>query len=288
MEVEAEDGQTPFGRWLYTEGTARRVQVPPVSSESSGCLSQIHRGERPGIAGRGNAPKREGRERYAVLACEKPLLPTGAQGAIDLGTTSFCTASDGEFCDNHWFFRPAARRSDPRCGSFPASRTDAATVAGRPKSWWSRCARGQRLQLRHVEAKKLVTSHDLICHKRLNVKGLGQGNLSKQIHNEGWGQFFSAVPPLCAHRERGRECSENCLRAGPALRGPMYFTGRCVPREALTWGVVHFPVPSSVIPISVGFAPLPSLIRVTLWMVSSGLGLTHSRTGTFTSSPAPV
>nr|WP_232472692.1 zinc ribbon domain-containing protein [Deinococcus sp. DB0503] len=63
----------------------------------------------------------------------------------------------------------------------------------------------QRLQLHHEEAKKLISQHDLICHEDLNVKGPSQGNLGRQIHDVGWGQFFQILSSKAA--EAGRRVS---------------------------------------------------------------------------------
>lgn len=98
-----------------------------------------------------------------------------------------------------------------------------------------------RLQFHHEEARRLVLQHDLICHEDLNVKGMGRSNLGKQIHDVGWGQFFSilsskaeeagrrviAVDPrstsqrcrVCGHTERGNRVSQanfRCLSCGHA------------------------------------------------------------------------
>ncbi|KEF33858.1 transposase [Deinococcus sp. RL] len=192
--------------------------------------------------------KREGREWYAVLTCELPragpLPPTGSAVGIDVGTTWFYVTSDGEFCENHRFFQRSSKRlrvAQRALARKPNKRSNRRKKAKERVAKLYRKAARSRLQLHHEEAKKLVAAHDLICHEDLNVKGMTQGNLGKQIHDVGWGQFFSilsskaaeagrrvvAVDPrytsqrcrLCGHTERGNRVGQanfRCLSCGHA------------------------------------------------------------------------
>lgn len=192
------------------------------------------------------AVKREGREWYAVLTCEvsrAELLPsTGSEVGIDVGTTWFYTTSDGESCENHKFFQRSShqlRVVQRSLARKPNKRSNRRRKAKERVAKLYRKTARQRLQLHHEEAKKLITRHDLICHEDLNVKGMAQGNLGKQIHDVGWGQFFSilaakaeeagrrviAVDPRytsqrcrkCGHTERGNRVSQanfRCLSCG--------------------------------------------------------------------------
>ncbi|OLV16371.1 Transposase [Deinococcus marmoris] len=192
------------------------------------------------------AVKREGTEWYAVLTCEmprgEPLAQTSSSVGIDVGTTWFFVTSDGEYCKNHRLFQSSskklrvAQRSLARKPKKHSNRRKKARE--RVAKLYRKTAR-QRLQLHHEEARKLITKHDLICHEDLNVKGLAQGNLSKQIHDVGWGQFFQilsskaewagkrviAVDPrftsqrcrVCGHTKRGNRASQahfKCLSCG--------------------------------------------------------------------------
>lgn len=194
------------------------------------------------------AVKREGREWYAVLTCEvpkaEPLPAMGSQVGIDVGTTWFYTTSDGEFCENHRFFQASSRKlrvAQRSLARKPKGRSNRRKKAKERVAKLYRKTARQRLQLHHEEAKRLITSHDLICHEDLNVKGMAQGNLGKQIHDVGWGQFFQilsskaaeagrrviAVDPrytsqrcrMCGHTEKGNRGSQanfRCLSCGHA------------------------------------------------------------------------
>lgn len=192
------------------------------------------------------AVKREGSEWYAVLTCEvpraEPLPPTNSSVGIDVGVTWFFVTSDGEHCENHKLFQASSKKLRVAQRSFarkPKKHSNRRKKAGARVAKLYRKTARQRLQLHHEEAKKLVVAHDFICHEDLNVKGLGQGNLSKQIHDVGWGQFFQilafkaewagkrvvAVDPrftsqrcrVCGHTERGNRASQahfKCLSCG--------------------------------------------------------------------------
>lgn len=194
------------------------------------------------------AVKREGREWYAVLTCEvpraEPLPRTVSQVGIDVGTTWFYVTSDGEFCENHRFFQGSSKKLRAAQRSLarkPNKRSNRRRKAKERVARLYRKTARQRLQLHHEEAKKLVTAHDLICHEDLNVKGMAKGNLSRQIHDVGWGQFFEilaskaewagkrvvAVDPrftsqrcrVCGHTERGNRTGQanfRCLSCGHA------------------------------------------------------------------------
>jgi len=190
--------------------------------------------------------KREGGEWYAVLTCEvpkmAPLPETGSHVGIDVGTTWFYTTSNGEFCENHRFFQASSKKlrvAQRSLSRKPKGRSNRRKKAKERVAKLYRKTARQRLQLHHEEAKKLVTTHDLICHEDLNVKGMARGNLSKQIHDVGWGQFFQilaskaewagkrvvAVDPrftsqrcrMCGHTEQGNRASQanfRCLSCG--------------------------------------------------------------------------
>lgn len=192
--------------------------------------------------------KREGREWYAVLTCEvpraEPLPETGSRVGIDVGTTWLYTTSDGEFCENHRFFQASSKKlrvAQRALARKPKGRSNRRKKAKERVAKLYRKTARSRLQLHHEEAKKLVAAHDLICHEDLNVKGMTQGNLGKQIHDVGWGQFFQilsskaaeagrrviAVDPrftsqrcrVCGHTERGNRASQatfKCLSCGHA------------------------------------------------------------------------
>ena len=189
--------------------------------------------------------KREGLEWYAILTCEIPMptpLPmTGSSVGIDVGTTFFFTTSDGEFCKNHRYFQASSKKLRVAQRSLSRKKNKGSNRRRKSKAKVAKLYRKtarQRLQLHHEEAKKLVTQHDLIALEDLNVKGMARGNLGKQIHDVGWGQFFQilesraewagkrvvAVPPAytsqqchaCGHTEKGNRYKQAfvCLSCG--------------------------------------------------------------------------
>ncbi|GBF06520.1 transposase, IS605 OrfB family [Deinococcus aerius] len=192
------------------------------------------------------AVKREGREWYVVLSCEvpraEPLPETSSGVGIDVGTTWFYVTSDGEFCKNHRFFQASSKKlrvAQRALSRKPKGRSNRRRKAKERVAKLYRKTARQRLQLHHEEAKKLVSQHGLICHEDLNVKGMAQGKLGKQIHDVGWGQFFQilsskaeeagrrvlAVDPrftsqrcrVCGHTEKGNRASQanfRCLSCG--------------------------------------------------------------------------
>jgi putative transposase len=78
----------------------------------------------------------------------------------------------------------------------------------------------QRRDSHHKLALKLVRENDLIAVEDLNIKGLAQMNLSKQVHDAGWGQFIDilAYKAESAGREfvkvNPRGTSQTCSSCG--------------------------------------------------------------------------
>ncbi|MBB5293315.1 IS605 OrfB family transposase [Deinococcus metallilatus] len=78
----------------------------------------------------------------------------------------------------------------------------------------------QRLDFHHKAARSLVNQHDLIAHEDLNVKGMGQGNLARSIHDVGWGQFLNLLSLKAADAGRRvigvdpRFTSQRCSKCG--------------------------------------------------------------------------
>lgn len=142
--------------------------------------------------------KKEGNEWYAVYVCDAPTRPlpdTGSAVGLDLGTTHFLITSDGEFVDNPRFFQSTLKKL--RVAQRSLSRKKRGSKRRRKArqhvaSIHRKVAR-QRLDFHHKAARTLVNHHDLIAHEDLNVKGMGQGNLARSIHDVGWGQFLNLL-----------------------------------------------------------------------------------------------
>lgn len=64
----------------------------------------------------------------------------------------------------------------------------------------------KRLDFLHKEITKLIQNYGTIVIENLNVKGLAQGILSKQVHDASWSQFFKLLRYKA--EEAGREVIE--------------------------------------------------------------------------------
>lgn len=51
----------------------------------------------------------------------------------------------------------------------------------------------QRVDHARKEAKRLFERYDVICHEKLNIKGLACGMLAKSIHDASWGTFLRCL-----------------------------------------------------------------------------------------------
>lgn len=136
---------------------------------------------------------------YAQFICvDAPakLLPKSSREVgIDVGIKHFLASSDGEVVPNPRFYEStqkalavAQRKLSGRQRHSNRSRKQKRLVA----RTHLRVAR-QRRDFQHKLALKLVKENDLIAVEDLNVKGLAQGRLSKQIHDAGWSQFIDIL-----------------------------------------------------------------------------------------------
>ncbi|AXH00975.1 transposase (plasmid) [Deinococcus wulumuqiensis] len=142
--------------------------------------------------------KKEGNEWYAVYVCDAPTRPlpdTGSAVGLDLGTAHFLITSDGEFVDNPRFLQSTLKKL--RVAQRSLSRKKRGSKRRRKAKQHvasiHRKVAQQRLDFHHKAARTLVNHHDLIAHEDLNVKGMGQGNLARSIHDVGWGQFLNLL-----------------------------------------------------------------------------------------------
>jgi putative transposase len=165
---------------------------------------------------------------YAQFICVdvplKPLPSTGREIGVDVGIKSFgVTSIDGD---------PPIK--NPRHYEAAQAKLAAAQqkLAGRKKKSKRRrkqqklvaklhlkTAR-QRRHFHHVTALQLVKEYDFICVEDLNIKGLAQGWLSKQVHDAGWGQFANILTYKAESAGRDlvkvnpRGTSQNCSACG--------------------------------------------------------------------------
>ncbi|GGJ29605.1 putative transposase [Streptomyces brasiliensis] len=168
------------------------------------------------------AVKREGRRWYVILACDEvpaeELPPTDAVIGIDMGTTHFLTASEGEHEPNPRFLGTVAQElaeAQRHLATFPQRtrrRTKAHRAAARKVANVYAKARRKRLDFHHKTARALIRDHDVIAHERLNTAGMtktaapkpdpdqdgafrpngaaAKAGLNKSILDAGWGQFL--------------------------------------------------------------------------------------------------
>ena len=136
---------------------------------------------------------------YVAFACDgvqpKPLPATGASIGVDVGITTFAALSNGEMVANPRPYETAQR------------------VLGKAQRVVSRRKRGShrrrkalgrlakrnnkvacvRRDFHHKTALNLVRRFDVIAVENLNVKGLAQMALAKQVHDAGWAQFTTIL-----------------------------------------------------------------------------------------------
>jgi putative transposase len=133
---------------------------------------------------------------YVAFVCDnvepQPLEATGKSVGIDVGITTFAALSDGSpQVENPRPFERAQRRLA----------TAQRRVARRKKGSHRRHkavlllakqhdrVRRVRLDFHHKTALDLVQRYDVISIEDLNVKGLAQMRLAKQVHDAAWAQF---------------------------------------------------------------------------------------------------
>lgn len=135
---------------------------------------------------------------YACFAVEVPAQPLSVSDAvvgIDLGIENFAALSDGTMIQNPRFYQNAQAEL----------RVAQRRVARRKKGSHRRYKAVILLQKlhQHIQNKRLDWTHkvttELVKHfgtmvlENLNIKGLAQGILSKQVHDAGWSQFVTLL-----------------------------------------------------------------------------------------------
>jgi len=136
---------------------------------------------------------------YVAFACAdvpaKPLPATGKSVGIDVGITTFAALSDGTMVDNPRPYestqrelRTAQRRVARRKRGSRRRRKAVVLLA-------KRSARVQRVRLdfQHKTALDIVQRFDSIAVEDLNVNGLAQMRLAKQVHDAAWAQFTAIL-----------------------------------------------------------------------------------------------
>jgi putative transposase len=167
---------------------------------------------------------------YIAFVCDsvpaEPLFATGQSVGVDVGITTFAALSDGTMVANPRPYETAQRNlvkaqrrvSRRRRGS--KRRRKAVVLLAKQHDRVRRI----RLDFHHKTALDLVRRFDSISVEKLNIKGLAQMRLAKQVHDAGWGQFATilASKAVSAGREffavDPRGTSQECSRCGATVR----------------------------------------------------------------------
>ena len=136
---------------------------------------------------------------YVCFSCEAeatPLEPTGRNVGIDMGVADFCITSDEEFFPSPRTYRKAEKAL--RRAHKKVSRRKKGSKRGRKAA--AELARahekvaGQRRDIAHKTASKLIGKYDMIAHEKLQIKNMVKNrHLSKSITDAGWGIFFGIL-----------------------------------------------------------------------------------------------
>ena len=167
---------------------------------------------------------------YVAFACDgvqpQPLPSTGASIGVDVGITTFAALSDGTLVANPRPYETAqralgkAQRVVFRRHRGSRRRRKAARLLGKRHDKVA-CV---RRDFHHKTALDLVRRFDVIAVENLNVKGLAQMALAKQVHDAGWAQFATILRAKAESAGREvvavdpRGTSQECSACGAVVR----------------------------------------------------------------------
>ena len=176
---------------------------------------------------------------FAVDVPVAPPRPAIRAVGVDLGISTFAALSDGGFIPS----LKAARRNKRRLRT--ANRSLARTAPGsrgrqKARIALARChAKTARARLEYLRqaAARLVREYDVIVVEKLNVKGLAQGALAKDVHDSSWGKFISILryKAVCAGSrlievypyDTSQDCSGCGARVPKTLRDRWHHCPQC-------------------------------------------------------------
>jgi putative transposase len=165
-----------------------------------------------------------------VVKVEGEHLPANHDTVgIDVGSENFAALSNGEFVENPTFYgkmqqelRRAQRRvARRRMGSH---RRRKAVVLLRKIH--QRIA-NRRINFLHQQSRTLGDRFGIIVHENLDIRGLSQGFLSRQVHDAGWGVFLRMLSYKAEEAGRaavGVDCSytsQTCPSCGEIKQKPL-------------------------------------------------------------------
>ncbi|NES45676.1 transposase, partial [Moorena sp. SIO2C4] len=153
-----------------------------------------------------------------VIAIEEVKNPVG----IDMGLKTFLIKSDGSEVPIPQYYRKAQKRlkkiqkavSRSKKGS--NNRKKAVSKLGKAH----KKVADTRKDFHFKTVKKLLDTHDLVAHEKLNIKGLAKTRLAKSVLDAGWGQFLSILSTkaenagLVTKAVNPRNTSQNCSNCG--------------------------------------------------------------------------
>jgi putative transposase len=132
---------------------------------------------------------------FATLTFESmplPLPKSTKKIGVDVGITQFAALSNGKFISNPRFYQNAqaelrrAQRRVARRAKQSNRRRKAVVLLQKAHQ---RIA-NRRMDFLHKQSTKLVRKYGTIVVEALNVSGMSKGNLSKQILDCSWSEFF--------------------------------------------------------------------------------------------------
>lgn len=167
---------------------------------------------------------------YVTFVCDEvpknPLPLAGKTVGIDVGITTFAALSDGTMIANPRVYERAQRelaiaqrRADRRKHGSNRRRKTVKLLAKKHDR-----IRRTRLDFHHKTALDVVRKYDAIYVEKLNIAGLAQMRLSKQVLDAGWGQWITilASKAECADREflavDPRGTSQECSSCGTVVK----------------------------------------------------------------------
>jgi putative transposase len=167
---------------------------------------------------------------YISFVCDgiqpKPLPATGQSVGVDVGITTFAALSNGTMVANPRPYETAqrslvkAQRRVSRRSRGSKRRRKAVVLLAKQHDR----VRRVRLDFHHKTALDLVRRFDSISVEKLNVKGLAQMRLAKQVHDSGWAQFATILASKAESAGREffavdpRGTSQECSVCGATVR----------------------------------------------------------------------
>lgn len=161
-----------------------------------------------------------------------PLPKTGRSVGIDLGITSFVAISDGQ--SNELVEGPRAqRKAEQRVARLQRELARKRERSNRRRKAAQRLAKARlgetraRRDHQHKLARRLVREADVIYLEDLDVKGLADSYLSKDVRDQAWSQFRGILADKAVEAGRSlvlvdpRGSSQECSGCGAIVKKPL-------------------------------------------------------------------